>query len=68
MQHVQGSRVDLLLLDIVDHETDGVIQKSLREMKGVTQLIIAHRLRSVMDADRIVRTCSYLRMQCDADE
>ncbi|KAH0838658.1 P-loop containing nucleoside triphosphate hydrolase protein [Lanmaoa asiatica] len=45
----------LLILD-EDHKTDAVIQRSLREMKGVTQLIIAHRLQSVMDTDRIVRT------------
>ncbi|KAF8446361.1 hypothetical protein L210DRAFT_3642588 [Boletus edulis BED1] len=43
----------LLVLD-EDHETDAVIQRTLREMKGVTQLIIAHRLRSVMDTDRIM--------------
>ncbi|KAF8446359.1 P-loop containing nucleoside triphosphate hydrolase protein, partial [Boletus edulis BED1] len=36
------------------HETDAVIQRTLREMTGVTQLIIAHRLRSVMDTDRIM--------------
>ncbi|KAF8139844.1 hypothetical protein EV363DRAFT_1444330 [Boletus edulis] len=43
----------LLVLD-EDHETDAVIQRTLREMTGVTQLIIAHRLRSVMDTDRIM--------------
>ncbi|KAG6371568.1 ABC transporter type 1, transmembrane domain-containing protein [Boletus reticuloceps] len=43
----------LLVLD-EDHETDAVIQRTLREMKWVTQLIIAHRLQSVMDTDRIM--------------
>ncbi|KAF9234969.1 P-loop containing nucleoside triphosphate hydrolase protein [Melanogaster broomeanus] len=43
----------LLILD-EDHKTDAVIQKTLREMKGVTQLIVAHRLQTIMDADRIV--------------
>ncbi|KAG9314746.1 P-loop containing nucleoside triphosphate hydrolase protein [Chiua virens] len=48
----------LLILDeatsAIDHKTDAVIQRSLRELKGVTQLVIAHRLQSVMDADRIM--------------
>ena len=40
----------------IDYETDIVIQKALREDLGkdVTLLIIAHRLQTVMDADRIV--------------
>ncbi|KAG9310261.1 P-loop containing nucleoside triphosphate hydrolase protein [Chiua virens] len=48
----------LLILDeatsAIDHKTDAVIQRSLRELKGLTQLVIAHRLQSVMDADRIM--------------
>lgn len=41
----------------VDYATDTVIQKALREDLGkdVTLLTIAHRLQTVMDADRIVR-------------
>ena len=39
-----------------DYETDEVIQKSLREELGsdVTLLTIAHRLQTIMDADKIV--------------
>ena len=41
-----------------DYETDEVIQKSLREELGsdVTLLTIAHRLQTIMDADKIVST------------
>ena len=40
----------------IDHKTDAVIQTSLREELGkdVTVLVVAHRLQTVMDADRIV--------------
>lgn len=40
-----------------DYETDKVIQESLRTElpKDVTLLTVAHRLQSIMDADRIVR-------------
>ena len=43
---------------IADYETDEVIQKSLREELGndVTLLTIAHRLQTIMDADKIVST------------
>ena len=45
---------------IADYETDEVIQKSLREELGndVTLLTIAHRLQTIMDADKIVSTTS----------
>ncbi|KAI6045165.1 hypothetical protein EDC04DRAFT_2638851 [Pisolithus marmoratus] len=49
---VRGSK--LLVLD-EDYKTDTVIQDSLRhEMRNVTQLIIAHRLQTIMDADKIM--------------
>lgn len=41
---------------LLDNETDGIIQTSLRRELGkdVTLLTVAHRLRTVMDADKIV--------------
>ncbi|KAI0066573.1 P-loop containing nucleoside triphosphate hydrolase protein [Artomyces pyxidatus] len=55
---VRGSK--LLILDeatsAIDYETDTIIQSSLRhELKGdVTLLTIAHRLQTIMDADKIM--------------
>ena len=39
-----------------DYETDAIIQKSLRTELGkdVTLLTVAHRLQTIMDADKIV--------------
>jgi ABC-type multidrug transport system fused ATPase/permease subunit len=39
-----------------DYETDAVIQQSLRKElpKDVTVLTVAHRLRTIMDSDKIV--------------
>ncbi|KAI0052512.1 hypothetical protein FA95DRAFT_1675194 [Auriscalpium vulgare] len=55
---VRGSK--LLILDeatsAIDYETDTIIQSSLRnELKGdVTLITIAHRLQTIMDADKIM--------------
>ena len=40
----------------VDHKTDSVIQSTLRNELGtdVTILTVAHRLQTIMDADKIV--------------
>ncbi|KAJ7891356.1 P-loop containing nucleoside triphosphate hydrolase protein [Mycena olivaceomarginata] len=50
---IRGSKI--LILD-EDYETDKVIQESLRTELGkdVTVLTVAHRLQSIMDADRIM--------------
>ncbi|KAK7462765.1 hypothetical protein VKT23_020778 [Stygiomarasmius scandens] len=55
---VRGSK--LLILDeatsAIDYKTDSVIQSSLRNELGkdVTLLIVAHRLQTIMDADKIL--------------
>ncbi|KAF7324455.1 ATP-binding cassette transporter abc4 [Mycena sanguinolenta] len=55
---IRGSKV--LILDeatsAIDYETDKIIQESLRTELGkdVTLLTVAHRLQSIMDADRIM--------------
>ncbi|TFK76755.1 P-loop containing nucleoside triphosphate hydrolase protein [Pluteus cervinus] len=54
---VRGSK--LLILDeatsAIDYKTDAIIQSTLRnELKGVTLITIAHRLQTVMDADKIL--------------
>ena len=46
----------------VDHKTDSVIQSTLRNELGtdVTILTVAHRLQTIMDADKIVSHFSML--------
>jgi ABC-type transport system involved in Fe-S cluster assembly fused permease/ATPase subunit len=41
----------------IDHETDAIIQNSLRHKldRDITIIIVAHRLQTIMDADKIVR-------------
>ena len=48
---------------MLDDETDGIIQGSLRNELGkdVTLLTVAHRLRTVMDADKIVSRSILMR-------
>lgn len=49
---------DKLIVTIpLDYKTDSVIQRSLRTQLGpdTTVITIAHRLQTIMDADRIVR-------------
>jgi ABC-type multidrug transport system fused ATPase/permease subunit len=54
---VRGSK--LLILDeatsAIDYRTDSAIQSSLRnELNNVTQIIVAHRLQTIIDADKIM--------------
>ncbi|KZS93246.1 P-loop containing nucleoside triphosphate hydrolase protein [Sistotremastrum niveocremeum HHB9708] len=54
---VRGSK--LLILDeatsAIDYETDNIVQTSIRrELKDVTLLTVAHRLQTIMDADKIM--------------
>lgn len=38
-----------------DHETDALIQDSIRtQLKDVTLITVAHRLQTIMDADKIL--------------
>lgn len=62
-QHLPLVRLFILLLRFVllkylfvDHKTDSIIQESLRNELGsdVTVLTVAHRLQTIMDADKIV--------------
>jgi ABC-type multidrug transport system fused ATPase/permease subunit len=40
---------------VLDYKTDAIIQSSLRnELKDVTVITVAHRLQTIMDADKIV--------------
>ena len=50
------NRGSLIETPLTDYKTDNIIQASLRTELGkdVTILTVAHRLQTVMDADRIV--------------
>ncbi|KAH8104851.1 hypothetical protein BXZ70DRAFT_1049036 [Cristinia sonorae] len=60
LARVMVRRSKVLILDeatsAIDNETDNVIQASLRNELGkdVTVLIVAHRLQTIMDADKIM--------------
>lgn len=53
----------------IDHETEGLIQETLKtSFKGCTVLTIAHRLRTIMDHDKVILLdhgqlveCGYIR-------
>ena len=62
--------VRTLIEQLTDYETDTIIQKSLREELGkdVTVLTIAHRLQSIMDADKIVSSWSVPKRIIHADD
>lgn len=55
----------MLILLSTDYETDSVIQTSLRREldKDVTLLTVAHRLQTIMDADKIVSTFATLSLK-----
>ena len=50
----------LLIFLILDYKTDSIIQTTLRHRMGsdVTIITVAHRLQTIMDADKIVCLCS----------
>lgn len=54
----KGLSVRLISLD---YETDAVIQESLRSelKKDVTVITVAHRLQTIMDSDKVVRTAPF---------
>jgi len=47
----------IIATSAIDYKTDTVIQTSLRDELGgdVTLITVAHRLQTIMDADKIVR-------------
>ena len=51
----------------LDHKTDSIIQTTLRHEVGadVTVLTIAHRLQTIMDADKIVSFLSITSSQSE---
>lgn len=53
---IGASPCEACMTGIPDYETDTIIQTSLRKElpKDVTLLVVAHRLQTIMDADKIV--------------
>jgi len=63
---IQGfllTRLLFIATSAIDYETDKVIQNSLRTNLGsdVTLFTVAHRLQTIMDADKIVRDLNIVR-------
>lgn len=58
-----------LATSAIDHETDNIIQNTLRRELGsdVTVLTIAHRLQTIVDADKIVSPLLALLLVRDVD-
>ena len=58
MARAFAKEAPILVLDdstsALDMETERMIQKTLREITGITKLIIAHRISSVRHADEII--------------
>lgn len=58
MARAFAKNTPILVLDdstsALDMETERMIQKTLREITGITKLIIAHRISSVRHADEII--------------
>ena len=47
------------IVPIPDHETDALVQNSLATVfSSCTIITVAHRLQTIMDADKIVSICS----------
>ena len=61
---VTCSRNLFIATSAIDYETDTVIQNSLRTNLGsdVTLFTIAHRLQTIMDADKIVSHIGVIRL------
>jgi len=55
--------ISSLATSAIDHKTDTIIQSTLRNElpSDVTILTVAHRLQTIMDADKIVRHPSWIQ-------
>lgn len=38
----------------MDHTTDGLVQKAIRNLHDVTLIVVAHRLSTIADSDKIL--------------